>query len=194
MRALFVFGLVFLSACTSLPPSGQKHQSQLKQLQAWQINASIAAKSSHHGWQARLLWRYQHPSYYLRVNAPLGQGAFSLRRDADGRVSLQTAEGDTLTAESAEQLLSEQLDLNLPLDALPYWIKGQIAPELNVSLQQVSAQGYLSLLEQGGWKIEFSRYRPETIAGKTYSLPHKIHLSQADYFAKIVITRISDHP
>lgn len=194
--ALGISALLMLNACTSLPtnPLLQQQQAQLAQLDAWQLTASIAAKSRDQGWQARLLWRYRPQSYYLRINAPLGQGAFSLERYADGTVSLKSANGQSRQAQNAQSLLKDELGLNLPLSALPYWIKGQIAPNIEVQQQSLDAQGHLTQLEQDGWHIEYSDYRNTNIAGKSYQLPHKLLLKQNDYFAKIAISTLVAHP
>jgi len=189
--------LILLSGCASQPShqlAGQQQQAQLQQLTSWQINASIAAKNKDQGWQARLLWRYQPQRYHLRINAPLGQGAFSLSRHTDGSVSLKTADGRSLHAQSAEQLLKTQLGLALPLSALPYWIKGQIAPNLAIQKQKTDPQGRLQSLNQAGWQIDYSRYKTENIAQQSYQLPHQLYLKKADYFVKLVISNVAAYP
>lgn len=160
------------AACSWLPhlgPNLTEHQhAQLQArtqtvvpLDAFYLSARLALNADNHAWSGNLRWEQQPSSYVMTFNTPTGQGAMQLKGDHTG-VHLKLANGDTQTADDAEDLLYNQTGLNLPLDGLRYWVKGIPQPDNGndtLDAVQFDTQGRLSYLEQAGWTIRYSRYR-----------------------------------
>ncbi|WJW75947.1 lipoprotein insertase outer membrane protein LolB [Thiohalobacter sp. IOR34] len=124
---------------------------------AWQLEGRIALTAGEQGWHAGLLWRQDRERYRLRLSGPFGQGALLLEGDAGG-VVLREANGREQRASDAEALLYRTTGWELPLAGLRYWVRAQVQPGLPFELQR-DAMGRPLRLRQGGWRIDYRRYR-----------------------------------
>src|SRR5690606_34389191 len=104
--------------------------------------------------------------------------------DLDRGVTLDIAGQPTLTAESAEDLLEQQIGWRLPVEHLLWWVKGLPAPD-SPSRLQLNPDSQLARLTQAGWTVEYSRY--QQVGGLI--LPQRLQLSGHDVLLTLVITR-----
>ena len=185
--------MVCLAACTPMQrpevPAAvwQAQRAQLNALQAWELSAALAVNTADDGFDARLHWRQQAGgAYHLRLHGPLGQGTVLVDGNAAG-VVLRTGDGEERRAADPEALLHQVAGVEVPLGYLTYWIRGLPVPSLQTDSEYFAADGSLSLLEQAGWRIEYTRHTES----KGRYLPTKLYLKNADYRAKFVISRWS---
>jgi outer membrane lipoprotein LolB len=195
MKQLAILLLLFISGC-SLTPSvappaanqaellWQQHQKSLKNLKKWRLNASLSVTKNKQNWIIRVLWDQDGDNYTLRLNAPLGQGAALLTGTKDG-VIMRTGNNDTFKAKSADELVVQALNMELPIENLYYWIRGIPAPDHRTLPYDLYQNGHLHNLEQSGWSVEYSPY----VEAENIFLPKKIYLDHKDIEVKIVITK-----
>ncbi len=194
MKQLAILLLLFISGCSltpSTPPAAnqdellwQQHQESLKTLNKWRLNASLSVTKNKQNWIIRVLWDQDGDNYTLRLNAPLGQGAALLTGTKDG-VIMRTGNNDTFQAKSADELVVQALNMELPIDNLYYWIRGIPAPDPRTLPYDLYKNGHLYKLEQSDWELEYSPY----VEVKKMFLPKKIYLDHKDIEVKIVITK-----
>ena len=180
MKHLFVCVLL-LSSCAQLPPIPPIPANQLD---SWRINGRIAISTKNDSWTANVYWQQQGPTYQLRLNAPLGQGAFLLEGDDDG-VIMQTANQETFTARDPDILVTQVLKLEIPVTGLHFWIRGLPAPQPSPQWYTFDETGHLHRLRQDGWEITYMRY----INIQGIDLPNKIYLENDRFKVKIVISK-----
>jgi outer membrane lipoprotein LolB len=178
---LLVFFLAF-GGCASLPTqtgdgspaareAWQARQDHLKGLKRWTLTGRMAVQNGREGGTGQLSWAQTEEAYNIQLRAPMGQGTFELAGHPAG-VSLRTGRNQIVRAAAAEDLLQRQLGWSAPVSGLRYWLMGLPQPGLNVDKLQIDSAGRLTDLEQGGWRISVSQYRPY---GRT-ELPSKISI------------------
>ncbi|WP_069472797.1 lipoprotein insertase outer membrane protein LolB [Candidatus Marithrix sp. Canyon 246] len=192
MKQLSILLLLFISGCSLTPAVNsnkaellwQKHQESLKTLNKWRLNASLSVTKNKQNWIIRVLWDQDGDNYTLRLNAPLGQGAALLTGTKDG-VIMRTGNNETFEAKSADELVVQALNMELPIENLYYWVRGIPAPDHRILQYDLYKNGHLNHLEQSGWAVEYSPY----VEVENILLPKKIYLDHKDIEVKIVITK-----
>ncbi|MGI9229364.1 MAG: lipoprotein insertase outer membrane protein LolB [Gammaproteobacteria bacterium] len=181
--------LAMLSGCTGLAPrqqaeqSWEQHQAQLLELHDWTLRARIGLKRQGEAASATLDWRQQQQDYQLLLIAPLGKGTVELSA-RDGVVNLRTNDNQSFSADSPEALLRQHLGWHLPVDGLPYWIRGLPQPGAPVDALILDKRQRLIQLQQSGWDISYGGYRQVA----DYVLPGKVRLEHNDIRIKLAVT------
>jgi outer membrane lipoprotein LolB len=175
-----LFCLALLTACGHLrersaeAPDGWTEQAAKQAaLTSWYVQGRLGVQSAHQGGSFDVFWNQQGERYQIRLIAAMGQGAFLITGDNQS-VSLQDANGDIQTASTADQLFTDSLGVDLPLENLHSWLRG--LPAAGDSRLRWDQQGNLYIVEQGGWRVEMARYRNVD----DLKLPQTFYLSRAD--------------
>ena len=113
---------------------------------------------------------------------PLGRGATRIQGDRQ-QTTLEIAGRAPVTADSAEQLVEEQIGWRLPVDHLLWWVRGLPAPDSPSNLQ-LDSSSRLGRLSQSGWTVEYSRY--QEVDG--VELPQRLQISGHDLLLTLVVT------
>ncbi|MCV6636825.1 lipoprotein insertase outer membrane protein LolB [Candidatus Albibeggiatoa sp. nov. NOAA] len=185
---LLIISLLITSCATipeqsALQPLWEAHQQSMQKIDMWQLNGRIVISDEDSAWNSRVIWQQRPRNYQLVFNSPVG-GAMRLI-GSEQQVVMNTADNKTFRAETPEKLVSEVLNMNIPVQNLHYWIRGIPAPtqrQLNYILNE---NGQLQLLEQEGWTVSFKRYK--YVDG--VALPEKVFLQNEDYRVKIAVNR-----
>lgn len=181
-RLLPILAMLLLSACQALktgediggegsPQLWQQHRQAVSQLEAWEINGKLAMRSQQQSGSGVLFWLQRQDYFDIRVTGPLGQGATRLTGRNGQPIRLTTPHRE-LQADSAEQMMQEQLGWSLPVGNLYWWVRGLPAPDSKYRLS-LDSNSLAHRLEQDGWQLEFVRYQS---AGDIPSLPERIQL------------------
>ncbi len=196
LRLLFI-GLIFsLSACVTTPEKpayptiGSTQQQQITQLRrsrlepvdAWNIKGRIAIQYADDGFTAGLRWRQAQDIFNISLTDPLGRVAAKLEGN-DKKVTL-SAQGETYSADSPDELMQKQLGWALPLDSLYHWSKG--IPDPNHPLRAVGYDNFgrpVSLL-QDGWQVFFKQYPNNDVLAQ----PKHVSIERPTFKAKLVIS------
>lgn len=177
VRTLFILTcLVFISACQhqlkqSEPKPGvwlndaahfAEHSARRRQIESWRYAAKIGLTTPVLREQANLVWQYNqsaqaNPKNEVRLFGPLGVGAVRMQFDENGAV-LFDQKGRAHYGDSAEQLLKRIVGWPIPVDALSAWLFSM--PTNTAPFRyQLGEDQHVAILEQLGWRIEYSGYR-----------------------------------
>jgi outer membrane lipoprotein LolB len=177
--------LALVAGCASSPRAPiaesdwQSHRLAMSELQQWSFTGKLAIRTAQGADSARLRWSQQGDDLQLEVSGPIGvKQIVFVKEDSRLRV-LEGNQWRSLTAEEAS--LEPQLGWPLPLDLLPWWLRGLPAPELPTT-EQIVTDGRLQKLDQAGWQVEYSGYRP--VDGRV--LPGKMMFRRGDVQGKII--------
>lgn len=154
--SLLLVGLVGCSSLSTHPTTAE--QKNLNALQHWQARGKLAAITPEDSATGYLTWEQNKRHYDVFIAGPFGARASRLAV-APKQASLQLPGWkQPQYAKSAEALMSQHLGWNFPAASLPFWIKGQVAPQ-GKSEAHYNEQGLLQSLKQHGWQIHYSRYQ-----------------------------------
>ncbi|AWV08040.1 LolB [Lysobacter maris] len=174
--------VVALAGCASmpkapLPPAAQAaaaaHQQAreeaLRTVGEWSLSGRVAVSMNGQGGSGRLEWQQHGPRFDIRLSAPVTRQSWRLAGGPDGAM-LDGVEGGPRTGFDAGQLLYETTGWYLPVSALADWARGLRAAAGGPSDAAYGPDGRLAVLQQDGWRIEYSW--PE--AGDGAGLPRRI--------------------
>lgn len=187
IKLLFIS--LFLASCANLPPQNtlqplwEIHQQSMEKIDMWQLNGRIFISDEDSAWNARVIWQQRPRNYQLVFNSPVG-GAMRLI-GSEQQVVMNTADNQTFRAETPDKLISEVLNMNIPVQNLYYWIRGIPAPTHRQLDYILNKNGQLQQLEQSGWTVSFKRY----VNVDGLALPDKVFLQNADYRVKIAVNQ-----
>lgn len=186
MRVMVVLLIVLLSGCASKLNQGAQndgswndHRNSVLALAYWSLEGKAGARQGAESTSFNLVWTQQASAYEIHLFGPLGQGSATIV--GDDTFAMLTQGSGLASAENLETLVAENHSIQLPLDALTYWIRG--IPEPNQPAQiALGSQGLLAQMKQFGWEIIYTDY-----AQTVPPLPQKLTLIRADTSAKIII-------
>lgn len=184
-----VVGLLLVS-CSVAPITPERSagweraQAQLRNIDQWQVNASIAVRGDKGAWSARVFWQQHSALYQLRFHVAGGQGIVMLDGNAT-EVKMRTADRQEFVAPSPDTLMRDVLKVEIPVSFLYYWIRGIPSPKERVIDYSLNEFNQLSHLAQVGWKIDFVDY----ITVQDQHLPAKLVLENDEYKVKILISQ-----
>lgn len=161
-----------------------QHLSEVKQINSWALNGSVSITHSGKTDIASLQWQQQQMNNYnIMLSGPLSIGHVGISSHG-GAVTLAQSGKQTVTANSAEQLMQQQLGWQLPVSSMYYWVRGIPAPggKPNMSLD---SQNHLTQLAQQGWVITYDGYQQV----QNVDLPNTVTMSNPRLQVRLVIKR-----
>lgn len=183
--ALVCIGL-WLTGCATapapLPDSPWLQRSQrLGALDDWSATGKIALRNGEQSESASLSWEQRQSDTTVQLSGPLGLQATELR--SDGR-TLAVSQGESLRLFdlSTPDVMAQETGWDLPLAALPHWLKGIPAPTPPPDVLDI-ADDLLQTLQQAGWRIRYERYQQVGV----YFLPTRLTLESGATRAKVII-------
>jgi outer membrane lipoprotein LolB len=183
--ALTLSSCARMSRTETIPaePSATKadRQASLANIHSWHVNGKIALQASHDSGSANVDWTQNQQQYAISMSGPLGASGMKLTGHP-GLVTLQTSDGKTYSAASAEQLLAERWNFHLPVSNMQYWIRGLAVPGMPANTR-FDQYGRLESLVQQGWRVDYLAY---SNVGKL-DLPEKISITSPSLRVKMII-------
>jgi outer membrane lipoprotein LolB len=163
IKKTFFFTVIalLLSACASnqratvQQPSADQQNNSLASLGTWEIEGKIAFRGPSDNHSGYLNWQQANGTYTIRVHGPLGQGNREIIGN-DNYVELRLANG-TFKSDQPEQFLYQHTGWVLPINELPYWVKGQAAPIAKIT--HIEQDIYITELSQNDWNISYSKHQ-----------------------------------
>lgn len=186
LRLLPLLLPLFLAACATGPAPVAEHPWQLRTqqlaaLENWTARGKIALRSGQQSESASLDWQQRGSDTRLQLAGPMGLQATEIH--SNGR-ELLVQRGEELTRLdiTTPDALRLQTGWDLPLQALPFWLKGMPAPEPRATAVNI-ADELLQQLDQNGWVIRYERYQQFG----DYLLPTRLSIERGDTRARVVI-------
>jgi outer membrane lipoprotein LolB len=144
---------VVLSACASAPGTRKTSLPGPAELESFELSGRINLRVEKEGFPGRVRWNHAPGRDELWFYSPVGAAVAHLRQDEQGAL-LVNAQGKEYRAQDLRTLAADVLGWDLPLDGLPYWVRGLAWPGGPVKTR-LDDQGRLSQLEQAGWQVSY---------------------------------------
>jgi outer membrane lipoprotein LolB len=185
IAAFFLAAL--LAGCTAPVPrepvdalDWETHRRALASLERWSFSGRVAVKYTDGADSARLSWRQAADDLEMTVSGPGGFKQATLILE-NNRLSL-LRDGQWQPLDQYEDPLASEFGWTLPLDYLPWWLRGLPAPQVQAGRSKLEL-GRLSLLVQAGWTVEYPEY--QWVQG--WQLPRIIRFRRDDVEGKILL-------
>ena len=148
----------------------------------FEVLGKIGVRNGQQGYSAQFTWRQYFDGYQVEVWGPLGQG----RTRLEGRKEAATMlvwRGDRLLGQGApQQIMMDNLGWSMPVDVLPFWMRGQPHGKIPVMHEIRDASGRFVRFSQAGWQVEMNRYA--TAQART---PGRVVARQADRTITVIV-------
>lgn len=181
--------LLGLGACAGRPvvesagQAWQQHSAEMAALESWDADGKLALRRGDQAETANLAWQQRGQQTLLQLSGPLGLQATEIRSDGKQLLIRHDDEVERFDISSPDTLQA-QTGWDLPLQALPYWLKGIPAPH-SPATALVLRDNLLHELEQDGWRVQYDRYSEFG----SHVLPTRLSIERRDTRARIVIQR-----
>ena len=172
----FAFVIVLLAGCSIV---GSQHGSQVDFTDTgqWTMRAKLSVRQNTDIHTLNTYWQQNSEQYEIQLFGLFGAGRTTLSSHQQGVAITQGS--DTQLYPSARQALAANTGLSLPIEGLPYWLRGLPSPQASAT-QAENPEGQISQLQQMGWKITYSAYFES-------GLPRKMQISRDTIFIKIIV-------
>lgn len=174
--------LILLNGCSMLPekPADVYQLAKMRSMQElrnWYFEGRLALTDAKDSVSASISWRHRLDRDDIELTGPLSQGRL-LISVTPGRVVVDDGEKPQEYIGRADQVMSEQLNVDMPVDALKYWVLGIYDPRQ--PFQELD-DGFV----QAGWMV---RYR-EMQRVDVELLPRKLNAEKEKTSLKLVVDR-----
>jgi outer membrane lipoprotein LolB len=159
----------------------QAKSDQLAVFSAWTLEGRLAISNEADGGSGQFRWKTDDEGVQMDFHGALGRGAWELMADKQG-AELALADGTIHHADSIDQLVRQQLEWEIPVENLAWWVRGLATPG-RFKKRDIDGEGNVSKLLQDGWTIEYGKYRG--YAG--ISLPVKLTAYRGKWKVKLAI-------
>lgn len=182
--------VLLLGACAAQQPqpggdaTWDEHETRLRALTHWSASGKLALRTPDMSESANLQWQQRAGRTQLQLSGPLGVNPTTLTSDGV-TLEIQQGEESRVLDLADPQELARRTGWELPLLALPHWLKGAPAPELDIQFMAFGAvPSLLQTLQQDDWEISYEQYR----TFRQLDLPTRLHIRRADTSVKVIIS------
>lgn len=166
---------LLLSACGQTPIQQQLSHPD------WQVSGKIGIRESLlKGASASFQWSQQRDDYIIHMFNSLSQPILTLKGNQKN-ASLSTADGKHYHADSAETLMQQISGWSFPVDAVKFWLQGQLYG--NEQALEYNSLGQLIAFSTPVWQVTVDKYK--NVGGSM--LPHRLKLIKPDLRLTIII-------
>ena len=162
-----------------------EHSQQLTQLQAWQANGKLAMRTPDRAESANILWQQRGRSTVLQLSGPVGLSATTITSDGQ-QMEIRRREEVNVLDISTPNAIAQSTGWDLPLHALPYWLKGIPSPDSGAQLLELDpATNLLRNLQQDDWEIHYEEFG----WFEDINLPTRLRIQKGTTSARIIIRK-----
>ena len=179
--AMLVVGCAGPARQEPAPQNWQEQLSRLSSLEHWKMQGKMAFRNADRSESASISWLQHREHTQVRLSGPLGVSATTISSDGEVIEVKQAKETRHYSVSDTSRIYADT-GIELPLQGLPYWLKGLPDPNADVD-QQEFLQGQLKQLVQSGWTISYEQYKPF----ERFLLPTKINMKHADTQVRLIM-------
>lgn len=170
----------------------EAREAALLGLDHWSLAGRVALANGERGGSGRLEWRQADAQSTVSLSAPVTRQSWRLTAGPAG-ATLEGLEGGTRHGPDAAGLLLRSTGWQIPVEALPAWLRGARAPGLGDAVLVFGDDGRLARMEQGGWTLTYERWGLPAAGGGGIALPHRLEAVRGDARVRLVVDAW-DHP
>ena len=179
--------LSLVAGCASLPPpvdagSWSGRRAELQALRVFSLDGRVAVAAADQAFSGGLAWRQDGAQAEVDLRGPFGGTAMSIRLDGT-RMTVTDSKGTSITGDAARDYVASEFGAPLPVSELRYWLVGVPAPQLPFQ-ETIGPDGRLSVLDQAGWQLRYSRYRTVGLL----ALPARIDIESPTARLRLVVS------
>ncbi|OOF37693.1 lipoprotein localization factor LolB [Rodentibacter mrazii] len=149
----------------------QQHLQKIEKIRQYRAKGQIGYISPSERFSSRFEWQYQNPqSYTLKLYSLISKSTLLIEMHPQG-MTISDNNGNRQSARNAKLLLQEMIGMDIPLEHLAYWLKGQPAVNSDYKVGMNHLLGTFSYpLEGSTWTADYLTYHAEN------SMPENILL------------------
>jgi len=153
----------------------QQRQAVMGSMQSWSMGGRAALRFQGDAWTFGLNWLQKSKQQYtLQIKNPVTGTVVGVLEQSPGKAVLRS-QGKVYSGTDAERLLKQRLRVTMPVNGMPYWVRGVMAPQFAKGTVKLDAKGRPTQITQAGWVMDYSKYQ-----GDSYmALPGKVNISRA---------------
>ncbi|OOF58267.1 lipoprotein insertase outer membrane protein LolB [Rodentibacter myodis] len=151
----------------------QQHLQKIEQIQQYRTKGQIGYISPKERFSSRFEWQYQHSkSYTLKLYSLISQSTLLIEMHPQG-MTISDNNGNRQSARNAKLLLQEMIGMDVPLEHLAYWLKGQpVGSDYKVGLNHFLGAFNYSL-DGSIWTADYLSYHEENAMPENILLKNK---------------------
>lgn len=158
-----------------------QRQTQLSNINHWQLRGRIGFVTQQDSGSASLYWQQSGDTYEIKVIAPFGQGSLLIVGDQQG-VILKTSDTELKFAKDVELLVWQQTGLTIPVNDLIDWIRGLPGPDVGDEIV-IDDLGRIQNFASKSWQVNYRSYQKV----KDLDLPKKMQIKHNEITIKLAI-------
>lgn len=116
----------------------------------------VSVRNARESFSGGVRWQHTQTQDNLLLLSPLGQAVAEINKNVEV-VSLVTAKQEAFYASTVEELTTDILGWQLPLNGLQYWIQGEHYPA-SVATLELNEDDRIVAIRQDGWLVQYMRY------------------------------------
>lgn len=211
VRVLLAVLVAGLAACAGQPvrqappiaaaaalSAQQARETALQADPDWSLAGRVALSNGRQGGSGRLDWQQAGARYAVSLSAPVTRQSWRLSGGPGGAV-LEGLDGGPRHGADPGGLLHGSTGWEIPVAALPDWLRGARAPDLGPATLAFGEDGRLAVMEQGGWRIAYADWRlpapaadPLAPAVSQVALPHRIEATRGQARVRLLVDAWGD--
>jgi len=185
-RILGLLALTTLISACSTQPKGPitPPPSSVEAISHWETSGRVGIRTENDAISGNFDWQKTPSTFSLNIIGPFGQGATSLKKTTEGKVTL-AYENTQVTGTSAAELLQQELGWAFPVEQVTYWIRGLASPYLPARIERYSSTDNISNIKQDGWVISYRKF--SQVNGLL--LPQRMQVSNPPFNVNLIINQ-----
>ncbi|MDP5055407.1 MAG: lipoprotein insertase outer membrane protein LolB [Marinomonas hwangdonensis] len=185
-RILGLLALTTLISACSTQPKGPitPPPSSVEAISHWETSGRVGIRTENDAISGNFDWQKTPSTFSLNIIGPFGQGATSLKKTTEGKVTL-AYENTQVTGTSAAELLQQELGWAFPVEQVTYWIRGLASPYSPARIERDSTTDNISNIKQDGWVISYRNF--SQVNGLL--LPQRMQVSNPPFNVNLIINQ-----
>lgn len=194
--AILLLNLI-LSACVSVTPivpTGDANQlwstrsDYLYQQNYWDAQLSLIGVTDEQKFKTRAVWEQRGDRYTIKLRDFIGRTVAVIEGSSDD-VYVKTSKGQTYQGDTAEQLIQQLFDIQIPVAGMRYWLLGLPKPDVEVTQLMLNDLGLAERVEQQGWSMSYPSYKQ----ADPFHMPTQIMLDYHDIDLAVKVSQWTFH-